>query len=441
MTGRRLLDVAAIFKASRGVAAKHVALRQHELDSYSKTSSLAKAVKSQTDRVTVTVKAASNLAERFNGPGSDYSIQASQSRRPLRPASVSSQDGTSGTIEDLEKKPGLSQEYFNKRSDKNASAVIPPDGNLVVMQEKAKAYPLPDGSIPPAETSEVPKRDKESYSELPQKKTVKAPLAGGREETDRDLQPTSYGRTSIPRSEEGTDPAIAEKVEKLQREAEKQIPSQAAEYTPAANSEEPNSKANQDHDVFYTPSSSHRQVFSALPRVKIPKNTKDAQEGNEHVPDAQINQDVFYSSSSKPKEERIPQAQAVPEQEKLSDEAYAELFHSPRVARILGGQPKPSKLSKGLEMFGAQETNLKHTKNPPEKDQVSSSVRASGKESEDRAQDCPNGIASSNPYQANGSEDVDNLAADMAKDTEAIPADPSQVCLLRDISTALVLID
>ena len=402
MTGKRLLDAAAIFKASRGVAAKHVALRQHEFDSSSRTSSLAKAVKSQTERVSVTVKAASNLAERFNGPGPDHSTQASQSRRPFRAASVLSQDGASGAVEDLKKQSGLSQDYFNERSDTNVSAVIPPDGNLVVVQEKAKEYPSPDGSIPPAETSEVPMREKESHSEKPPKKTMKALWADGREETDRSLQPTSNGRTSIPKSEEGTDPAIAEKAENLQQEAEKQIPSQADD--------------------------------------KIPKNKNDAQQSDGDVPDAQLNQDVFSSSSSKPKEERVPQAQAVPEQDKLSDEAYAELFHSPRVARILGAQPKPSKLSKGLEMFGAQETIFKQTQNPHEKDQVSSSVWASGKESEDGTRNRPNGITGSNPSQAKGSEDVDNLAVDMAKDTEAMAADPSQVCLVRDISTALVLI-
>lgn len=440
MTGRRLLDVAAIFKASRGVAAKHVALRQDRLDAYSKTSSLVKAVKSQTDRVALTVKAASDLTERFNGTAPDYSTRASQSTRPLQGAPISSQAGASGTAEGLEKKEGLSQDHVYETSYRNAPADPPPDGNLDVKQEKAKRYPLPDGSIPPADISEVPKRDRESYSDLLQTQPVKA-LADGRKEIDKGLQPTSSGRTSIPNSEMGTDPAIAEKAENLQRRAEKQIPSQAAELPPTADLEELDMKAIQDRDLFSTPSPSHGQVLSAQPRVKVPKITEDAQEGNGHVPDAQFNQDVFYSSSSKIEEEPFPQAQAIPEQEQSSNEAYTELFHSPRVGRMLGGQPKPSKPSKGLEMFGAQETPVKQTKAAQEKDQVSSSIRTSGQESQDGAQNPPIGIKDSKPSQAKGSEDMYDLAADMAKDAEAMSADPFQVSFVRDIFMALMLID
>lgn len=79
MSGRRLLDAAAILKASRGVVTKHLALRQQQLDNYNKTSSLGNVIKSQTDRVTLTVKAASALAGRFNGPNIDHSTQACQS--------------------------------------------------------------------------------------------------------------------------------------------------------------------------------------------------------------------------------------------------------------------------------------------------------------------------------------------------------------------------
>lgn len=417
MTGRRLLDVAAMFKASRGVAAKHVALRQHQLDVYGKTSSLAKAVKSQTDRVTLTVTAASVLAERFNGPGFDYSTQASQSSRSPQRASIPCQDGASGTTEKSEKKDGLSKDHAYKR------------------------YPLPDGSSFPADTAEVPKPDKVLYSGLSKKKIVKAPLADGRKETDESIQPTSSGRTSISHPAEGIDPAIAEKAKRLQRQTEKQIPSQPSELPPTAHSEEPALKVCQDRDVFYSPSSSDGRVLSALPRVMLPKNTEDAQEGDEHVPDAQINQDVFYSSSSKSEEQPVPEAQDVPEQEQMSDEARTELFHSPRVARMLDGQPRPSKPSKGLMMSGAQETPMKQTKPPRAKDQVSSSIRTLGQESQDGARNPPTEIVDSKPSQAEGSDDVHDLAADMAKDAEAMSVDASEASSLRDMSMTLALID
>ena len=66
MVGRRILDGAALLKATRSVASKYIALQEHRFDTYSKTSSLAKAIKGQTDRVTLTFRAASALNQRFN---------------------------------------------------------------------------------------------------------------------------------------------------------------------------------------------------------------------------------------------------------------------------------------------------------------------------------------------------------------------------------------
>ena len=414
MTGRRLLDVAAIFKASRGVAAKHVALRQHQFDLYSKTSSLAKAVKSQTDRVTLTVKAASVLAERFNGPGPNDSPRVSRSRDPAQCASTLSQEKVSGTSEESKTRTGVLKDHFYGKSDQNAPVETPPDGNLGVKQEDADRHPLPNGSIPPADTVEAPNPDKETYSDIPQTESVKAPLADGREETGEGLQPTSSGRSSIPNPADRKDSAIAEKSKNLQRQVDQQIPSQAVELPSTAYSEEPGSKADRDRNVFSTHTPSHGQAVSTLPGVNLPKNTEDVQKSDERVPDAQIEQQPFS------------QARGFPEQKQNFDESYTELFHSPRVARILGGQPKLSKPFKGLEMFGAQETPVKQTKSPQEKYQASFNIRTLGQRSQDGAQDSPNGIVDSRP-QATGSEGVRELAADMAKDAEGVSADASPV--------------
>ena len=72
MAGKRLLDAAKIFNAGRSVGKQHVALRQQQWEVYSKTSSLAKAVKTQTDRFTVTAGAAFELARRFNETGPSW---------------------------------------------------------------------------------------------------------------------------------------------------------------------------------------------------------------------------------------------------------------------------------------------------------------------------------------------------------------------------------
>ena len=441
MTGRRLLDVAAIFKASRGVAAKHVALRQHQLDVYSKTSSLAKAIKSQTDRVTLTVKAASDLAERFSGPGPDHYTQASQSRRSAQDASMRGQDAASGTNERSEKGKDLSQDHYYKTPDQNTPVDSSPDGSLVLKQGKAKSYPLPNGSNYPADPAEVSKRDKGSYSGVTRTETVKPRLTDVRGETAEGLPLISSRRTSIPDPAAKKDSTTSGKDNQLERQAEEQSPSQLAERPLAAYADELSLQVDRDRVVSYTPSVLDEEVVSAPPRLELPKDTEDAQGSDEHVLHAPVNQDVFYSSSAKSDEQPVPQAQAIPEQGEPSDEAYSELFHSPKVARMLGGQPKSGKPSKGLEMPGAQETPVKQTKRPQEKDQVSSSIRTPAQESRDESPSSPTQIVDSRPSQAKGSEDVHNLAETLAKDTGVISADPSQVNFLRDVIVTLMLVD
>ena len=303
MTGRRILDVAAILKVSQGVAANHVALRQHQLDLYRKTSSLAEAVKSQTDRITLTVKAASILAERFNGPGFDRSTQASQAKDSQQRTTTTSEPqapGTdNGTDKSLENDGGSPHDRFDERSDQN----------------------------------------------------------------------------------------------------------------------------------------------SALRRVKLPKNTEDGQQNDEHLLDAQMNQDVFYTSTPRSEEKSVPQAQAVPEQDQNSDESYTELFHSPRVARMLSGETRPSQPSTRLVIPGAHKTPVKQTKVPQEKDQVSFSIRPLAQEIQDGPQSRPTSTVDSKPSQAEGTEDAHELAADIAKDAKNLSVDSSQVRRLRQMSTNLVLID
>lgn len=436
MTGRRLLDVAAIFKASRGVAAKHVALRQNQVDIYSKTSSLAKAVKSQTDRVTLTVKAASVLAERFNGPESDH---FRQSRKPPKDVSIPSQGGASGKAKEILRRDSLSQDHFYEKPDPISAAEPSLDGNFVVEQEKSRKYPLANGTNFPADTAEVPKQGTDSHSQWPQTDHVKFPSADGREGTDESPEPTSFGRTGIPNPAEGSEFATAEKPKKPHQQTEEQTPFQTAELPPAAYSEELALEANEDRDMLYTPSSPEGQGPPS--DFKLSKDAGDAQKSDGHVPGVQISQDTFYSSSLKNEEQPVPQSQAVPEQDQNSDEAYTELFHSPRVARMLGIQSNPSKPSKGLEMSGARGTPTKQTKSPQEKDQVSSRIWTSGKVSPDEIQILPTGIVGSKPSQAEGNEDIHDLAANMAKDAEAMSADTSQVGLARDLSRTLVLID
>ncbi|TKA54076.1 hypothetical protein B0A55_12376 [Friedmanniomyces simplex] len=90
MAGKRLLDAAKLVNAGTSVAKQHYVLRRQQWDVYTQTSSLAKAVKSQTDRVTVTAAAAAELARRFNETGPAWQQQQGQSQQ--RPVDARGED-------------------------------------------------------------------------------------------------------------------------------------------------------------------------------------------------------------------------------------------------------------------------------------------------------------------------------------------------------------
>lgn len=99
------------------VAKQHFALRSQQLDTYSKTSTLARAVKNQTDRVTLTVRAAVALAGRFNEAGTTHqSTYASPARsRPEQAQPVPGRDAVGQEKQSQNKKEGLRQDHHYER--------------------------------------------------------------------------------------------------------------------------------------------------------------------------------------------------------------------------------------------------------------------------------------------------------------------------------------
>ena len=81
MSGRRLLDAIQLLNVSKTVAIKHFAIRKHQLDVYTRTSSLTKGLKEQTDGLILTAKAAAALARRFD--------DSPPPRNPSSPTAVS----------------------------------------------------------------------------------------------------------------------------------------------------------------------------------------------------------------------------------------------------------------------------------------------------------------------------------------------------------------
>ncbi|KAL8694100.1 MAG: hypothetical protein Q9218_001215 [Villophora microphyllina] len=329
MSGKRLLDAAALYRATKSVASKHVALRTHQFEAYGKTSSLARAVKNQTDRVTRPVKAASALTGRSQESGNRHSTQASttQPTSVPRPDSVQSPSSTPG------KKEGLQQDHFYERSERNASVQPPPDHDIGVKQEKAQRYPLPDGSIPPADSELAnPPQDGESYSQRPQAQPVKDPIAKDTDQTDGKLQPTASGRSSIPK----------------------------------------------------------------------PSRASDGQD------------------------QAVPHQQAIPQQNEPSEEMYSELFHSPKIAKMLKGKPKPTDSAEGLDLQGVKETPSRDDGSILAGDPGSFNTRSTA-ESQAKgaeAQKAPQQPGRSSKLPEDG---MKSLAADIADDARQAPADGERI--------------
>lgn len=233
MSGKRLLDAIQFLNAAKSVATKHLAVRQRQLDVFTRTSSITKGVKSRADGVILTAQAAAALAKRFNDPS-------------------------------------------------------PPSS-------------APKTENSPA-TSQVPSASRTT------------PETG---------------------SEQRASSLSADEAKKLQRQSEFQIPSATAGHTSSDGLNGLN--VSQQQDVFYKPSQVSAPELSSLPRKKVPHTTGNVQEGLEQ----DINADVFHSPV------KAGEKPSVTDKDELPDEMMQNIFHSPRVARMLSGNKAP--LDKGSD--------------------------------------------------------------------------------------------
>ena len=203
MAGKRLLDLAALFNASRGVAQKHVALRSRQLEVYNRTSTLARAVRNQTDRVTETVKAASFLASRLNDDAPEWS-----SEKPARPSGgeVPRKESTTGPPKPGPRS-GIDQDHFYEKSSSNSAVDKAPEADLEIRQEKANRFPLPDGTIP-AEDADLNQAelDHEVLSIRPQDEPAKSPLNSDGIAPVSSNATVNYCKCTYPRADTNTLP-------------------------------------------------------------------------------------------------------------------------------------------------------------------------------------------------------------------------------------------
>jgi aarF domain-containing kinase len=244
MSGKRLLDAIQLFNVAGSVATKHLAVRQRQLDVFTRTSSLTKGVKRQADGLILTAQAAAALSKRFNEPSAPYSA----------PKTTSSPAAT---------QPPSSRENAAEKAAENDAL-------------------------------------------------------------------SSTGEKSA--GPESRSPSLApDEAKKLQRQAEFQIPSSAAEHTGDGPAD--GLGVSQQQDVFYKPSRQSKPALSSLPRVTLPHSTGDSQGGVGQ----DINADVYHS----PLKNRETSSEAPPtgEKEELPEEMMKDIFHSPKVARSLSNKP------------------------------------------------------------------------------------------------------
>ncbi|EXJ85403.1 aarF domain-containing kinase [Capronia coronata CBS 617.96] len=285
MSGKRILDVVALFNASRKVVSKHFDIRLSQVKLYGQTSSVAKALKRQG------LPILSTAVSRF-----------ASSQSPPKTA-----------------KEGIYQDHFYEPSEQNSPAQPPPTNDLNVEQATPTTVTLPDGTISPENTSNGKEAgDGMSFSGRPAGETAQHPVGNG-DKAGQDLQVKSSTKSTIP--EPSLDSSLSpDAARKLQRLSEDQIPAQTAE-PPKPQEDGAEFAVGQEQDIFYQPPDSVKPVLSALPRVRVPKTENDVQAGDSHIPPG-INADVYYSGSK--------QIESEPTEEQL-----AQLFHNPKHAKLL----------------------------------------------------------------------------------------------------------
>jgi aarF domain-containing kinase len=292
MSGKRLLDLATLFNASRGVAQKHIALRTRQVEVYNRTSSITRAVRNQTKRVTETAKAASFLASRLNESAPTWTSEVQEDKESGGP--IPSRHSTRGNSDVSQRKGGLEQDHFYKRSLDNSAVDVPPNEDLHIAQEKAFQYPLPDGTIPPGDSDlNTPNIDHDIVPTRQQNEPSKDPLVNG------GLRPSSPKKSSIPSPI--SRPLSADAARAMQRHSELQIPSKTADSV-GESSIDPLEKSH-DEDSFYVRSGHTSPALSSLPRVKIPEYPSSTQKGDPRLTHDQFNSDSYYSVE----EARIPE--------------------------------------------------------------------------------------------------------------------------------------
>lgn len=386
MSGKRLLDGVALLKASTAVASKHVALRRHQVNVYGRTSSIARVFKSQMERVTSIIKSI---------PGNSTKMEVSQT-------------GVDENIAAFEKKSGLGKDHRYKKLETNTNVQPLPISELDVEREKGNSQFLHDGASPPIKSIENGSGiDNRTSFDLLRSGLGRGTSISNDEGIEKVLQPVSPVRDAIPVP--GIQSALLNPNggRDLQKHDDNDIPSTFAEAQTVS------SQVLQD--IFYTPTRKTSQIPPPLPPLKLPMVTMVTEHTQELNGQVSSESAVMKQTISTP----IPEEQAVPEQQQTSDEMLREIFHSPRVAKMLREKPKRALAVENPSLHIGQGPLLKSRELAQGRNQEKVKIRSSG-------QNIPRNIDDSEPVyllgtlrEADTEEVRNNVAEDLAKDSRS----------------------
>jgi aarF domain-containing kinase len=336
MAGRRLVDVAKLINASRSIAKQHIALRSQQLDVYNKTSTLAKAVKDQTDRVTLTARAAIALSKRLNETELPHNTTYAPSRHDSDEASIPRKETAhEAQRQAVEQHEGLKQDHHYGTSEGNAVTEPPAEQELKVRQEKPPRHPLPDGTIPPegAKIGLHPS-GKDTYSRRPQSEPDKHPLEQEHQGED-ELEPAGSHRANIP------DPTRTQYSSKdareLQRQSESQIPTSTSTAT-TDTAGRSDLHDGHDRDVYYERPTGVNKEYSSLPRAKLPKHTETSQ-GQAGSRQQDVDADVFSDQAREKQAEQVLEKEKKEHEMEVPEGVNINVFRTTRASKTLGGNP------------------------------------------------------------------------------------------------------
>lgn len=370
MSARSFLDALALLRASRRVATKFAALQSQQLDIYSKTSSLARAFKNQTDReIPPAQENSENERQPENTPRPKHFLQQQNTDELKFEPPTTNDDVARGYPPKALDRKAVDQDHIYSRLKPNkTSSPLVHDG-LRMKQLKADGFPLPDGSFSPSdlgngEVKTIPTKPNGLHN-IPQ--TSIDQLSNWRLNDGDSLLNNGRQKGSFSNPTQEAKASIREQREPPQRRVERQNPSVQLPYARSQDVQCSNSLTSeldvgQETDFSYSSRASKNPPLSFLGHGEIPRGAEADHGGDKATSVSGGNGDLVDSFKWNSSDNIDPDGFVAPNQDPAVDVAYSEPFRSRKVAGHLNRKRYPETMSKSMRMEGPNVNSLVNTK-------------------------------------------------------------------------------